>query len=127
LIDRLLTGATLWLLWIVRRIISLDRRAYMLLSAGALPALALENRNVARACRLSEAKDHCPAYGDFLRGEDYRPRGRWQLSSLPVTTKENYVKKYSIVERCYDGKLPAAGVVIDESSGSSGVPNNLGA
>ena len=36
MIDRVLTGATLWLLWIIRRIISLDRRAYMLLSAGAL-------------------------------------------------------------------------------------------
>lgn len=39
-------------------------------------------------------------------------------------TKENYVKKYSIEERCYHGHIPAAGVVIDESSGSSGVPNN---
>ena len=39
-------------------------------------------------------------------------------------TKENYVKKYSIEERCYDGAIPATGVVIDESSGSSGVPNN---
>jgi len=39
-------------------------------------------------------------------------------------TKENYVKKYKIQERCYDGRIPASGVVIDESSGSSGVPNN---
>ena len=39
-------------------------------------------------------------------------------------TKENYVKKYGIEERCYHGRIPAAGVVIDESSGSSGVPNN---
>src|SRR5258708_40275608 len=39
-------------------------------------------------------------------------------------TKENYVKKYCIEARCYDGRIPAAGVVIDESSGSSGVPNN---
>jgi phenylacetate-CoA ligase len=43
---------------------------------------------------------------------------------LPITTKENYVKKYSLTDRCYYGKLPPAGVVIDESSGSSGVPNN---
>ena len=50
--------------------------------------------------------------------------GRWQLSDLPITTKNNYVKKYSLVDRCYYGKMPAAGVVIDESSGSSGVPNN---
>jgi phenylacetate-CoA ligase len=119
-----LTGATLWLLWIVRRIISLDRRAYMLLSAGALqPWLSKIGMLRAHAVYL-KAKDHCPAYGDFLRGENYRPHGRWELSGLPVTTKENYVKKYSIVERCYYGKLPAAGVVIDESSGSSGVPNN---
>ena len=124
MIDRLLTGATLWLLWIVRRIISLDRRAYMLLSAGALqPLLSKIGMLRAHAVYL-KAKDHCPAYGNFLRGEGYDLRGRWQLSGLPVTTKENYVKKYSIVERCYDGKLPAAGVVIDESSGSSGVPNN---
>ena len=124
MIDRLLTGATLWLLWIVRRIISLDRRAYMLLSAGALQPLLLKIGMLRAHAVYLKAKDHCPAYGDFLRQEGYRPRGRWQLSGLPITTKENYVKKYSIVERCYYGKLPAAGVVIDESSGSSGVPNN---
>jgi len=124
LIDRLLTASTLWLLWIIRRIISLDRRAYMLLSAGALqPLLAKIGMLRAHAVYL-KAKDHCPAYRAFLADEGCRKHGRWQLADLPVTTKENYVKKYSIVERCYDGKLPAAGVVIDESSGSSGVPNN---
>ena len=39
-------------------------------------------------------------------------------------TKENYVKKYSIEQRCYGGAIPKAGVVIDESSGSTGMPNN---
>ncbi len=124
MIDRLLTGSTLWLLWIIRRVISLDRRAYMLLSAGALqPLLAKIGMLRAHAVYL-KAKDHCPAYGAFLESEGYRRRGGWRLADLPITTKENYVKKYSIVERCYFGKLPAAGVVIDESSGSSGVPNN---
>ncbi len=124
MIDRLVTGATLWLLWIVRRIISRDRRAYMLLSAGPLqPWLAKIGMLRAHAVYL-KAKDHCPAYREFLNHEGYRHNGRWRLSNLPITTKENYVKKYSIVERCYDGRLPAAGVVIDESSGSSGVPNN---
>jgi len=124
LINRLLTGTTLWLLWIVRRIISLDRRAYMVLSAGALqPSLARIGMLRAHAVYL-KAKDNCPAYQAFLETEGYRQPGRWSLASLPITTKENYVKKYSIVDRCYYGKLPAAGVVIDESSGSSGVPNN---
>ncbi|HEV7474594.1 MAG TPA: hypothetical protein VGN90_11130 [Pyrinomonadaceae bacterium] len=130
MIDRLLTGTTLWLLWIIRRIISLDRRAYMLLSAGALqPWLAKIGRLRAHAVYL-KASAHCPAYRAFLETEGYHRRERilggsaWQLRDLPITTKENYVKQYSIVDRCYYGKLPAMGVVIDESSGSSGVPNN---
>ncbi len=124
MIDRLLTGTTLWLLWIIRRVISLDRRAYMVLSAGSLqPMLTRIGMLRARAVYL-KAKEHCPAYRTFLQSEGYQPRGRWQLSHLPITTKKNYVKKYSIVDRCYYGRLPAAGVVIDESSGSSGVPNN---
>jgi phenylacetate-CoA ligase len=124
LIDRLLTGITLWLLWIIRRVISLDRRAYMLLSAGALQPLLTKIGMLRAHAVYLKAKDHCPAYRGFLETEGYRKRGSWQLSDLPITTKENYVKKYGIVDRCYYGKLPAMGVVIDESSGSSGVPNN---
>jgi phenylacetate-CoA ligase len=124
LIDRLLTGTTLWLLWIIRRIISFDRRAYMILSAGALqPLLARIGMLRAHAVYL-KAKDHCPAYRAFIEAKGVRAKRSWKLSDLPITTKENYVKKYSLVDRCYYGKLPPAGVVIDESSGSSGVPNN---
>jgi phenylacetate-CoA ligase len=71
-----------------------------------------------------KAQDRCPAYQDFLKAEGYSDSGRWSLSRVPVMTKENYVKKYGIEQRCYDGRIPATGVVIDESSGSSGVPNN---
>jgi phenylacetate-CoA ligase len=70
-----------------------------------------------------KAKHYCPAYRAFLTSEGVR-KGRWKLSDLPITTKENYVKKYSLADRCYYGRLPSKGVVIDESSGSSGVPNN---
>jgi phenylacetate-CoA ligase len=123
LLDRLLIQTTLWLLWLVRQAISRDRRAYMLLSAGALqPLLARIGRLRAHAVYL-KAKDRCPAYREFLQREGDNG-GRWRLSALPIMTKENYVKRYSIEARCYDGRLPAAGVVIDESSGSSGVPNN---
>ena len=124
MIDRLLTGTTLSILWIIRRIISLDRRAYMILSAGALqPLLARIGMLRAYAVYL-KAKDYCPAYRAFLESERQHKDIRWQLSNLPITTKNNYVKKYSLLDRCYYGKIPAAGVVIDESSGSSGVPNN---
>lgn len=123
MIDRLLTGATLWLLWIIRRIISLDRRAYMVLSAGALQNLLARIGMMRAHAVYLKAKDSCPAYRAFLQSEGVRD-GRWKLSDLPITTKENYVKKYSLVDRCYDGRLPSKGVVIDESSGSSGLPNN---
>jgi phenylacetate-CoA ligase len=96
----------------------------MLLSAGVLqPFLARIGMLRAHAVYL-KARAHCPAYRAFLESEGEQKKGSWQLSNLPITTKDNYVKKYTLVERCYYGKLPAAGVVIDESSGSSGVPNN---
>jgi len=46
------------------------------------------------------------------------------FSALPVTDKESYVKRFSVEERCRDGRIPSRGVVIDESSGTSGEPNN---
>jgi len=96
----------------------------MMLSAGALqPLLARIGMLRAHAVYL-KAKDHCPAYRAFLKSDGIRKNGHWKLSDLPITTKENYVKKYSLTDRCYYGRLPATGVVIDESSGSSGVPNN---
>lgn len=73
---------------------------------------------------FSKASRTCPAYKDFLRAEQYDAKGKWRLEKVPVTTKENFVKKYSIEDRCYHGRLPAPGTVIDESSGSSGSPNN---
>jgi phenylacetate-CoA ligase len=96
----------------------------MFLSIGELQPL-LRRIGIMRAhAAFIKASDTCPAYIDFLKTKGYAPRHRWKLSDLPVTTKENYVKRYGIEERCYDGKIPASGVVIDESSGSSGVPNN---
>src|ERR1035437_8694829 len=38
--------------------------------------------------------------------------------------KKNYVLAYTTEERCLDGKFFEKGVVIDESSGSTGIPYN---
>ena len=46
------------------------------------------------------------------------------LSAIPITDKESYVKRFSVEERCREGKLPTRGVVIDESSGTSGESND---
>src|SRR4051812_19713299 len=71
-----------------------------------------------KAWRVFErARKHTPAYADFLR-HHHNPsitlKG-WDpdFSSIPITDKESYVKKYSLAERCQDGSIPARGVVID--------------
>src|ERR1041385_785410 len=103
---------------------SIDRRTYMFLSVGRLQPLLTRIGLMRAEAVFLKAKDRCPAYQQFLLNEGYKNSGQWSLSGVPVMTKENYVKKFSIEKRCYDGRIPAEGVVIDESSGSSGVPNN---
>jgi phenylacetate-CoA ligase len=75
-----------------------------------------------------QARRRVPAYAAFLAEHDAgRVRARGldpDLSSIPITDKDNYVRRYSIEERCVGGRIPTAGVVIDESSGTSGTPNN---
>ncbi|PZF67877.1 CoF synthetase [Curtobacterium sp. MCPF17_047] len=84
-----------------------------------------------RAWRTAElAAKRVPAYRAFLAGLgrssrlDARSGIATAFSGLPEMDKESYVKRWSIPERCLDGRLPRRGVVVDESSGSSGVPTS---
>lgn len=74
------------------------------------------------------AKRKVPAYRNFLEQQGFtrmRFDGmRPMLEEIPFTDKENYVKQYGIADRCINGKIPDQEVVIDESSGSSGIPTN---
>ena len=71
-----------------------------------------------------KAVKHCPAYHKFTQQNNVQIMAFRDVSSISETNKENYVKKFSIEQRCYGGGIPVKGVVIDESSGSSGIPNN---
>jgi phenylacetate-CoA ligase len=76
---------------------------------------------------FERAVEHVPAYGEFVRehaGEVTIRRWQPDFSRVPVTTKENYVRRYPVEARCVGGRLPERGVVIDESSGTSGEPSN---
>lgn len=111
-------------LWIVRWTLGARGKTYLVLFAPRLqPFLAWVGRVRAFAV-FEKARRTCPAYKDFLETENYRQNNRWRLGRVPVMTKENYVKKYDLEARCYGGRIPAPGTVIDESSGSSGMPNN---
>ena len=85
----------------------------------------------ARAWRtFHKAARRVPAYGAFL---DEAGHGRSlargmsladALRQVPEMDKETYIKKWSITERSVGGTLPRRGVVVDESSGSSGIPTS---
>jgi phenylacetate-CoA ligase len=75
----------------------------------------------------NEARVQVPAYVAFLGARNVRLGWRGlepDLESIPVMDKDSYVKKYSIEERCRGGALPLYGAVVDESSGTTGMPNN---
>src|ERR1700683_1445504 len=116
--------SVLWVLWLLRRVFSIDGRTYAVMHLSQVQwFLARVGRMGAQAAYL-KAVQSCPAYQDFLDKMGHTNTGRWRLEALPEMTKENYVRKYSIEQRCYGGAIPRAGVVIDESSGSTGMPNN---
>lgn len=70
-----------------------------------------------------------PAYRRFVDERGGVPRlrrrdGLPDLSVVPETDKSSYVRRYPHAERCVGGAIPGSGVVVDESSGSSGAPTS---
>ena len=68
-----------------------------------------------------------PAYKEFLKKNSWSCQSiNYQeiFESLPVMDKSNYILSYTTEERCLNGKFFHEGVVIDESSGSTGIPYN---
>lgn len=79
--------------------------------------------------RYWSASRRVPAYAHFCAAQRgaHRPiRGAipHDFRRIPVTDKINYVNVYAMPSRCVGGALPTKGVLIDESSGSSGLPTN---
>ena len=70
---------------------------------------------------------YVPAYKDFLRKTGWSCKGGPAgdiFKSLPVTDKPNYILPYNTEDRCLNGSFFHREVVIDESSGSTGIPYN---
>jgi len=74
-----------------------------------------------------KALRECPAYADFAAKHNcvvtlngLTP----DFSRIAPMDKANFIKVYSMSQRCHGGKLPVRGAVIDQSSGSTGKPTN---
>lgn len=66
-----------------------------------------------------------PAYQSFLQNHGIEPATIQTLADfrqLPLTTKENYLKQYSLAQLCRDGQLEACDMIA-VSSGSTGQPS----
>lgn len=125
MLERIMLAFVLRVLRVVRWSLQTEPRLFKLLGARSIqPLLEWIGRVKAFEVYLA-ARKKCPAYRQFLQ-EQHAPQilHSRDLPKLPATTKENYVKKYSIEGRCLGGRIPSKGVVIDESSGSSGTPNS---
>lgn len=82
-----------------------------------------------RAVRVHRfAMNRVPAYRHYMRNQKFKgpkitARGG-QLRDVPEIDKATYIKQYFLTEKLIDGILPEAGVMLDESSGSSGKPTS---
>lgn len=101
----------------------------LLLGPGIEPARWLGGR--VRAWRtFHKAARHVPAYAAFLaeRGHAREIAGHGTLAealaSIPEMDKASYIKKWTVAQRSLGGAMPRRGVVVDESSGSSGIPTS---
>ena len=116
------------LLRIFRKLISRSDETYKLLFTPGFERFRWRVGRWRAWLALERARREVPAYRDFLARHG-NPRVRLKgldpdFAAVPATDKESYVRRYSIEERCRGGRIPPAGVVIDESSGTSGAANN---
>ncbi|MET7424312.1 hypothetical protein [Dactylosporangium sp. NPDC005555] len=87
----------------------------------AAPAAPLDGDPAARAVELfREVAATVPAYAAFLAEHGVDPATA-AFADLPLATKESYLRRYPLPERCRGGRLDANDTVA-VSSGSSGVP-----
>lgn len=128
LAQRTIVFALLRILRVPRLLLIRSEAGYRLLLAPGFEGFRWRVGRWRAWLALEQARRRVPAYRAFL-AEHGNPRVRVRrfdpdLAAVPATDKESYVHRYSIEERCVGGRLPRAGVVVDESSGTSGTANN---
>jgi phenylacetate-CoA ligase len=94
------------------RFIGLDLRAALAERAGADPTPVLR-------AHVDETIRRVPAYRAFLA--EHGVAHTADFAQLPIASKENYVRRYPLAERCLDGTLTTSDTIA-VSSGSTGEP-----
>lgn len=75
--------------------------------------------------RFQSAARNVPAYTELLKRNGIRAaKSTIGIAGIPAMDKATYVTAFPIESRCVGGRFPSTGVMVDESSGSSGLPTN---
>ena len=127
-LRRRLVFALLALAGALRRLLTRSENTYRLLFVPGFEGTRWRFGKWHAWMAFERARRSTPAYREFL-AEHGEPRVRVRgldpdLTPIPVTDKDNYVGRWPVEARCRGGRIPSSGVVIDESSGTSGKPNN---
>ncbi|MEP7234275.1 MAG: hypothetical protein ABI778_03165, partial [Ignavibacteriota bacterium] len=113
---------------LLRRLVMLSDKTLLLLFLSGFENLRWQIGKMKAYSEFRLARKKVPAYKDFLAKQNFGSVGFRGLipmiESIPIMDKSNYVQKYTIDERCLGGKMPGRGIIIDESSGSTGMPTN---
>ena len=124
LFNTLIVSPLAGLLRGLRRILDSTPRFYSLLGIATLQPFYERISGWKAWILVNETSQRCPAYRQHLESFGIDPNKNIQFQNLPETSKESYIKRYSLEEISRCGILPNKGVIIDESSGSSGEPTN---
>ncbi|MBN4078437.1 phenylacetate--CoA ligase family protein [Gammaproteobacteria bacterium AH-315-C21] len=99
-------------------------KAYRHFLETPIDALLEKTDNDAHLAPLfQQAANEVPAYSDFLRQHGFSGTiyNRTDFATLPLTTKDNYMRAYPLAQRCRHGRLDQC-EMIAVSSGSTGQP-----
>ena len=110
-----------WALTGIYRVASVHPAVWRCVARSYHPVLdRLAASHASVACRFAVVD--VPAYRDFVkRNGGVKAR---RLADFPETSKVNYASVYDEASRCQEGRLHRPGVIVDESSGSTGKPYN---
>jgi len=74
---------------------------------------------------FKDMSQRVPAYKKFLKENKINPnkiKTFEDVSRIPTVSKDNYLKKYSLEDLCWDGNFDKSSWVISSTSGSTGDP-----
>ncbi len=123
-VRRRLVIAAAVLVEVVVGLLVRGRRTRLLLLAPGAERLRWRAGRIRARRAADRARRQVPAYRRHLaaHGRDAARPVAWR--DLPETDKAGYIRRHRLEALCRGGRLPDRGVVLDESSGSSGTPTS---